>query len=183
MWGWGPVCTCGVPAPARWVPLSACTCVCVVEGDAREQPSQAGPCVSNGEAAGAWIVPSHPLLLLCLLRVQTIPATGCLPEVRVFAPGLSTGPPASSNSPSSEWLLAPRVACLRDRTICWWVQRKRVEPPQGHRHTRIHIPYSPWPTPAAGPPGCDAHAPPVCAVSIPVLVCVPELPATSWGPQ
>lgn len=56
-------------------------------------------------------------------------------------------------------------------------------PPRGHRHTGIHIPYSPWLTPAAGPPGCDAHAPPVCAVSIPVLVCVPELLATSWGPQ
>ena len=113
-------------------------CMCVAEGGARERPSQARPCVSDGEAAGPWIVPSHPFLLPRLLRVQTIPALGCLPGIRVFAPGLSTGPPPSSNSPSSEWLLAPRVACLRDRTTCWWVQRKQVEPPTGipaHRHT------------------------------------------------
>lgn len=25
-WGWAPVCTCGAPAPARWVPRGVCLC-------------------------------------------------------------------------------------------------------------------------------------------------------------
>ena len=68
-------CTSQVGAPER-----VHTCVCVVGSGTREPPGQA-LCEQWG-SCWAWIVPRHPFLLPCLLRVQTIPAPGWLLGVK-----------------------------------------------------------------------------------------------------